>query len=208
MAEVLDMTTAIDFTENYEGQSPTMQVYRHAYRLRSAARRRRRATIDLRLPGNGAEEGRARRALHVSHAERGRHFLADRACHGQAGRGRAERAHLEPHRCRRRCVPPGGLFTGVPLAGSAFNARLRDLARFGEVMRLGGAWNGQQIVPAAVVTDIRRGASREAFAKAGYATLPGWSYHHFWWVSHDDHGAFTARGITGRRSMSIPKPRW
>ena len=45
------------------------------------------------------------------------------------------------------------------------------------MMRLGGRFNGQQIVPQAVVDEIRRGGSREAFVKASYATLPGWSYH-------------------------------
>ena len=42
------------------------------------------------------------------------------------------------------------------------------------------------------------------FAKAGYATLPGWSYRNMWWVANDDHGAFEARGIHGghlRRSQ-------
>ena len=36
------------------------------------------------------------------------------------------------------------------------------------------------------------------FAKAGYKTLPGWSYRNMWWVSHNPHGAFTARGIHGQ----------
>ena len=72
-------------------------------------------------------------------------------------------------------------------------------------MRLGGHFNGQQIVPAAVVSDIRAGASREAFVKAGYATLPGWSYHNQWWISHDDHGAFMARGIHGQAIYVDPK---
>jgi CubicO group peptidase (beta-lactamase class C family) len=85
------------------------------------------------------------------------------------------------------------------------NTRLRDFARFGELMRLGGHFNGQQIVPAAVVDEIRRGGSREAFAKAGYATLPGWSYHNQWWVSHDDHGAFMARGVHGQAIYIDPK---
>ena len=35
--------------------------------------------------------------------------------------------------------------------------------------------------------------------------LPGWSYHNFWWVSHDDHGAFTARGIHGQTIYVDPK---
>jgi CubicO group peptidase (beta-lactamase class C family) len=44
-----------------------------------------------------------------------------------------------------------------------------------------------------------------AFAQAGYATLPGWSYHNFWWVSHDDHGVFMGRGIHGQAIYVDPK---
>jgi CubicO group peptidase (beta-lactamase class C family) len=59
-------------------------------------------------------------------------------------------------------------------------------------------FNGQQIVPAAVVADITKGGDRAKFAPAGYKTLPGWSYRNMWWVSHNPHGAFTARGIHGQ----------
>jgi CubicO group peptidase (beta-lactamase class C family) len=86
----------------------------------------------------------------------------------------------------------------TPMAGSALNARLRDLARFGEMMRLGGRADGRQVVPAAVVADIRRGGSREAFRASGYDRLAGWSYHDFWWLTHDDHGSYLARGIHGQ----------
>jgi len=88
--------------------------------------------------------------------------------------------------------------TGVENAGGGLNLTLRDMARFGEMMRLEGRSNGQQIVPKAVIDDIRRGGNRELFAGAGYKTLPGWSYRSMWWVSHDDHGAFSARGIHGQ----------
>jgi CubicO group peptidase (beta-lactamase class C family) len=88
--------------------------------------------------------------------------------------------------------------TGVEFAGGGLNLTLRDLARFGELMRLEGRFNGQQIVPKAVVDDIRRGGDRALFAQAGYKTLPGWSYRKMWWVSHNPHGAFTARGIHGQ----------
>ncbi|HUQ51149.1 MAG TPA: serine hydrolase [Gammaproteobacteria bacterium] len=88
--------------------------------------------------------------------------------------------------------------TGAEFAGGGLNLTLRDLARFGEAMRLKGRYNGQQIVPQRVVEDIERGASREQFAPAGYATLPGWSYHTMWWISHNAHGAYTARGIHGQ----------
>ena len=88
--------------------------------------------------------------------------------------------------------------TGVEFAGGGLNLTLRDLARFGEAMRLGGRYNGAQIVPRRVVESIQRGGNREHFAPAGYATLPGWSYRDMWWVSHNDHGAYTARGIHGQ----------
>ena len=87
---------------------------------------------------------------------------------------------------------------GTEFAGAGLNLCLRDLARFGEMMRLGGRYNGQQIVPAFVVDEIRRGGSRELFGPAGYKTLPGWSYRNMWWVSHNAHQAFTARGIHGQ----------
>ena len=87
---------------------------------------------------------------------------------------------------------------GTEAGGGGLNTALRDLARFGEAMRCDGSFNGQQIVPAAVVADIRNGANRDHFATAGYATLPGWSYRNMWWVSHDEHRCFTARGIHGQ----------
>ena len=87
---------------------------------------------------------------------------------------------------------------GTEFAGGGLNAALRDMARFGEAMRLGGKYNAQEIVPKAVVDDIRKGGRKSDFAKAGFATLPGWSYRAMWWVSHNDHGAFMARGIHGQ----------
>ena len=88
--------------------------------------------------------------------------------------------------------------TGAEFAGGGLNLTLRDLARFGEAMRLDGRYNGVQIVPKRVVDDIRRGGDRAKFVPAGYATLPGWSYRTMWWISHNEHGAYTARGIHGQ----------
>ncbi|MEQ1755640.1 MAG: serine hydrolase [Micropepsaceae bacterium] len=93
---------------------------------------------------------------------------------------------------------------GMPVSGGGLSLTLRDLARFAEMMRLGGACNGQQIVPEAVVADITRGADREHFAKAGLQTLPGWSYRHQWWISHNNLGAYSARGIHGQVAWIAP----
>lgn len=89
---------------------------------------------------------------------------------------------------------------GTPFAGGGLNLVLRDLARVGELMRLRGTRpdDGRTIVPAAVVDDIRRGGDPARFAQAGYALLPGWSYRSMWWVTHNAHGAYMARGVHGQ----------
>ena len=67
-------------------------------------------------------------------------------------------------------------------------------------MRLRGTRpdTGHSIVPGAVIDDIARGADPARFAKAGYGLLPGWSYRSMWWVTHNEHGAYTARGVHGQ----------
>lgn len=87
---------------------------------------------------------------------------------------------------------------GTPFAGGGLNATARDMARFGEMMRHSGRYNGKQIVPATVVQQIQRGASQTAFKTAGFHWLRGYSFCHQWWVSHNAHGAYLARGVHGQ----------
>lgn len=94
---------------------------------------------------------------------------------------------------------------GSPFTAGGLNLTLRDMARFGEAMRLKGHFNGQQIIPASVVAKVQAGAGKDAFAKAGYKTLPGWSYKSQWWVSHNAHGAYMARGVHGQAIYIDPK---
>ncbi|AVQ83266.1 MULTISPECIES: serine hydrolase domain-containing protein [unclassified Variovorax] len=95
---------------------------------------------------------------------------------------------------------------GTESGGGGLNTVLRDLARFGETMRNDGrASNGQQAIPKAVVEDIRRGGDPAKFVKAGYPLLQGWSYRDMWWVSHNPHGAYMARGIHGQSIYVDPK---
>ena len=87
---------------------------------------------------------------------------------------------------------------GTPFAGGGFNATLRDLGRFGLLVLNEGRLDDEQVIPRAAVARIREGGNPDAFAKAGYDTLEGWSYRGMWWVSHDDHGTFAARGVHGQ----------
>jgi CubicO group peptidase (beta-lactamase class C family) len=105
------------------------------------------------------------------------------------------------------CEQDAYLFTdpiGVECGGGGLAASLRDLARFGELMRREGDWHGRQLIPAAVIDDIRRGADQAKFTPAGYTLLPGYSYRNMWWVTHNDLGAYEARGIHGQRLYIAP----
>jgi CubicO group peptidase (beta-lactamase class C family) len=88
--------------------------------------------------------------------------------------------------------------TGTPFAGGGLSAGLRDLGRVGQLVLDGGVLNGERVFPAEVVENIRNGGDKAAFAKAGYKALAGGSYRSMWWVFHNRHGAFAARGVHGQ----------
>jgi CubicO group peptidase (beta-lactamase class C family) len=94
---------------------------------------------------------------------------------------------------------------GTESGGGGLSTSLRDLARFGETIRNHGRFHGRQIVPAELVEDIARGGDPEKFKPAGYATLPGASYRNQWWVTHNAHGAYMARGVHGQGIYIDPK---
>jgi CubicO group peptidase (beta-lactamase class C family) len=94
---------------------------------------------------------------------------------------------------------------GTESGGGGLSTTLRDLARFGETIRNHGRFNGRQIVPSDVVEDIARGGDPAKFKPAGYTTLPGASYRNQWWVTHNAHGAYMARGVHGQGIYIDPK---
>jgi CubicO group peptidase (beta-lactamase class C family) len=97
-------------------------------------------------------------------------------------------------------------------ADAGFNATLRDLGRFSQMMLQDGAYNGHQIVPAAWVDDIRRGGDPEAW-KAGnfyqdmkedYGYSDG-SYRSYWYVADPEIGLYAAIGLAGQLIVIDPK---
>ncbi|MGH2844233.1 MAG: serine hydrolase domain-containing protein [Solirubrobacteraceae bacterium] len=77
---------------------------------------------------------------------------------------------------------------------------LRDLARFGRMIRDGGTYAGEQVVPAAWLDDILSGASdsEAAFARSEHAlAFPGAHYRNQWWVPAGG-STFLALGIHGQ----------
>ncbi|WGQ12058.1 serine hydrolase [Pedobacter gandavensis] len=94
---------------------------------------------------------------------------------------------------------------GTAFAGGGFNMGLRDMARFGQLILNKGVANGKQIIPKSAIDDIRKGGSKKAFEKANYPLLKGWSYRDMWWITNNEHGAFCARGVHGQVIYIDPK---
>lgn len=87
---------------------------------------------------------------------------------------------------------------GTPFAGGGLSAGLRDLARIGQLMLNEGQINGEQIIPAQAVRNIREGGDPKLFKKAGYTSMPNGSYKSMWWFFHNDNQAYAARGVHGQ----------
>lgn len=87
---------------------------------------------------------------------------------------------------------------GTPFAGGGLSAGLRDLGRVGQLMLDEGVVNGVRIFPKSVVKSIQKGGDKKAFKKAGYTSLKGGSYRSMWWVLHNHHKAYAARGVHGQ----------
>ncbi len=89
-------------------------------------------------------------------------------------------------------------------AAGGLSSTLRDVARFGELVRNGGRVEGRQVVPAAAVARIRQApsaANRQRLAHAGRAGL---GYANFWWRPADTAGALYAAGRFGQRLYIDP----
>jgi len=95
-------------------------------------------------------------------------------------------------------------------AGSAqleggFASSLRDRARFGQTLCQGGLFNGQQVIPAWWLEDVRHNGDKRAFAAAAESwvdarSYTGCSYRSCFWVNEsDDHIAFSGAGWLGQR---------
>jgi CubicO group peptidase (beta-lactamase class C family) len=95
---------------------------------------------------------------------------------------------------------------GTPFAGGGLCLRLEDLAKFGEMIRRNGQGpGGQGLVPGEAIEAIRRGGRPDQFDTPHYPSLPGWSYGSQWWHSHGADGGFSARGIHGQALWIAPQ---
>jgi CubicO group peptidase (beta-lactamase class C family) len=88
---------------------------------------------------------------------------------------------------------------GAPRTAGGICVSLRDLARFGEMIRQGGAANARQVVPQDWIDDINQAGSREAWSRGAMADLfPNGRYRSNWYQTGNGRGAICAIGIHGQ----------
>ncbi len=199
LRQVMDMTTALDFSEEYTDPASGIGAMSNALGLTP------------RPSGYaGADDVFAFLPTIRKSGEHGQRFTY-RTCNTEVLGwivARTEGERLDRVLSRRIWQPLGMEqdadwltdTSGMPFAGGGLNPVLRDLARFGEAMRLGGTRPGSQqaAIHAAAIQAITVGGNRDVFAPAGYAWLPGGSYRSQWWFVGGNHGAYSARGIHGQ----------
>lgn len=199
LRQVMDMTTGIAFSEEYTDPNSGIGAFSQALGLTPRAPGYSGPTdVFAFLPTIAHEDGRG-------HGERFMYRTCNTEVLGWLV-ARTEGKRLQQVLSERIWQPLGMEqdadflidSTGMAFAGGGLNPVLRDMARFGEAMRCDGMGNGRQVIPAGVVDSIRGGANPEHFARSTYPHLPGWSYRSQWWITHNNRGAFTARGIHGQ----------
>lgn len=195
--QVMDMTTALDYSEDYSDPKADIWVYS-------------KAASPLPKPKNYSGPNGYFEYLET---------VKQKGVHGEAFGYRTintdalgwiisrvtntDLAHLLSERIWSRMgAEQDGYMTvdakKTPFAGGGLSAGLRDLGRIGLLMLNGGVINGHRLFPKEVVENIRAGGDKKAFAKAGYKSLAGGSYRSMWWIFHNKHGAFAARGVHGQ----------
>lgn len=89
----------------------------------------------------------------------------------------------------------------MPVATGGMNTTLRDAARFGLMIRDGGRFKGQQVVPRAWVdASLRMSAQlvNNMYKNSKYRADPWIAYHNMWWILDVRAGEYCAVGIHGQ----------
>lgn len=195
---VLDMTVAIDFAEEYLNPESDFMRYRRVTNWNPP--RVGEAPGDLRsfLSGLKRAKGEHGHAFHyVSVNSDLLGWILERA----SGRPMADLLS------ERIWAPLGAELPayitvdrlGAPRNAGGISASLRDLGRFGEMMRLDGKAGGKSLIPQSWINDILKKGDKAAWARGDMEHFnPGGSYRSKWYILDDTREQFCAVGIHGQ----------
>jgi len=99
-------------------------------------------------------------------------------------------------------------YLGSPVANGGFCITLRDLARFSQMVLDDGYYNGHQIISSGWIDDIKHNGSKAAWEPSKYAKIwSNGSYRNQWYATGDDHSSFLAIGVNGQLIWINPTTR-
>lgn len=194
--QVLDMTVAVDYDENYRDPASHVQAQDRVAGWRN------------RLEGDPADTYELLRGLHASgpHGQRFQYCSADTdvlawVVESITGRRYADTV-AERLWQRLGCDDDASITVdpaGFPFANGGISCTARDLARVGELMLAGGSVEGSRVVSADWVAQTLAGGDRRAVRDLIIQEVhPNVSYRNQWWSTGNERGNVYAVGIHGQ----------
>lgn len=195
---VLDMTTTIDFEEQYLDPESAFARYRRTtlWNPNTNSGESQKLLAFLMSIGKGAgEHGEVFRYRSPNSDLLG--VIVERASGSRYADLMTERLWA-PMGAKR-----GGRITvdgqGTARAAGGISVTARDLARVGEMMRCGGVSEGRRVLPESWVQDTAFGGDREPWRKGDFAfLLPNGGYRNKWYQTGFETGAYCGIGIHGQ----------
>jgi CubicO group peptidase (beta-lactamase class C family) len=208
--QVLDMTTALEYTETYNDPNSDFWRYSLVWNIWGAppADYTGPRTVYDYLPTLNRKMGTHGQAFHYVTPNTDVIGWILRRVSGKSVDELIEERLWQPLGAEQDAyiaVDPAGT-EGV---GGGFAITARDAARFGQMILQGGRFNGSQVVPESVAKRILQPGNPEIFTKF-YATLreqypeAAWfgdvtyAYHDMWWTFNNEHKTVSAIGVYGQ----------
>jgi len=94
---------------------------------------------------------------------------------------------------------------GTPFTGGGLNPTLRDMARFGEAVRNDGRIGEAQLLPAEPFRAIKAGAAGADATRSPHPTLADLVYRSQWWFFANGRPVYSARGVHGQAIYVDPE---
>ncbi|MEX0955506.1 MAG: serine hydrolase [Rhizobiaceae bacterium] len=197
--DLLDMTVALDFDEEYLDAHGAFDRYRRAMLWNPERPETKRETLEAVLASLGRAAGNhGERFLYASPNTDMLGLAIERATGIRYHRYLAERL-WEP------MGAAGAAHVTVDRVGTARAAggvciTVSDLARLGQlVLEDGRAGDGRQVIPATWIADTRRNGNADAWRIGNFAdTFENGRYRSCWYSVGDDHDSFCGIGIHGQ----------
>ena len=199
--QVLDMTTSIEFSEEYADPNADVWKYGYVFGISTPPAGYEGAdSIYEYLPSLvKAERPHGDAFLYVTPNTDALGWLTTRVS------GKSISLQLQERIWQRLGVERDGYMwlntKGEEMGGGGLNITAADAARFGQMILQKGKYNGQQILPQAIAERILQAGNREPFNR--YYQDPwyeqiGYAYHDQWWTFNTPHKPVSAIGVFGQ----------